>query len=720
VSEGDRAASRLLRTAEDHIAAKEHDRGVEILKNLIQQYPRSPVRYEAFLSLGKHYLDVHKETEGLGYLRQMRSLEKPGREIEGKMREIYLEALYLSGVAYFKMRQYSAAFPVLRKITTNYPNTVWANQAFYYIGMCHFARENWRKAIEALSLVGTFIDPDSSSTEYVEAGRRFYVKIEDGDLPVLSRLGEEIRVTVETESGDREEIHCIPLSAGGETYIGSIGSRIGPINRGDDTLQVIGGDTIRTTYYDGNTKEGEKDKPRRSKVRVVSTAGLSFTLGDFESRAEVAFHGQPLFVLLHDADKDAGAGRETIAVTVAARYKEVAEEPEAGSGIDIEKLLRAEEETYAIRDEVTIRLLEIGKAPVRSGRFGGSVRIEAVREGAGANKTDDVLTCALDDELVVTYVDELHIGGEVPRQVNAAVKVAGELESRPSATQYVVFDPIVKAKKNLVEGTAYLELGRIFSSMGLRKGAAEKCDLGLDLVESVVRSSTRRGSQIPSSLREEAFRLKWQLEICKEDYASAIATCRVFSRLFPSSPFVDQALLGIGTIKLEKKDFNGAIGVFRRIIGLRNSQAKAEAQFRIAETVEAAAKERAAEAARKGRRGPSGAEAADAAIPHYKVCAERYPDSEFAGPSLGKLIDYYIRTKDYAQADDLLEQIFQDYPDAQFLDRMLLKWVLVAHDRGNMAKAAEKCRQLIFEFPSSPFAGKARELLPKIEGRIEK
>ena len=79
----------------------------------------------------------------------------------------------------------------------------------------------------------------------------------------------------------------------------------------------------------------------------------------------------------------------------------------------------------------------------------------------------------------------------------------------------------------------------------------------------------------------------------------------------------------------------------------------------------------------------------EAAIQQYKVCAERYPESEFAGASLAKLVDYHVETKDYTQASDLLEQVFQDYPDAPFLDSMLLKWVLVAYRMGDFEKGSQ-------------------------------
>jgi len=84
------------------------------------------------------------------------------------------------------------------------------------------------------------------------------------------------------------------------------------------------------------------------------------------------------------------------------------------------------------------------------------------------------------------------------------------------------------------------------------------------------------------------------------------------------------------------------------------------------------------------------------------------------------LVDYYVDTADYTQANVLLEQIFQDYPDAAFLDGMLLKWVLVSYRGGDYAKARDKCSKLIFEYPESPYAQRAKDILPKIESQLKK
>jgi TolA-binding protein len=144
------------------------------------------------------------------------------------------------------------------------------------------------------------------------------------------------------------------------------------------------------------------------------------------------------------------------------------------------------------------------------------------------------------------------------------------------------------------------------------------------------------------------------------------------------------------------------MAVLRQVLALPKSQAKAAAQFRIAEATEAIP-----------ALGP------ERAIQEYKLCAERYPDSEFAGPSLAKLIDYHIQHRDFDQAGELLSQIFQDHPDASFLDAMLLKWVLVAYQSGDYAKARDKCAQLLSEYPTSAYVSKAKDILPKIEAKLK-
>jgi hypothetical protein len=63
--------------------------------------------------------------------------------------------------------------------------------------------------------------------------------------------------------------------------------------------------------------------------------------------------------------------------------------------------------------------------------------------------------------------------------------------------------------------------------------------------------------------------------------------------------------------------------------------------------------------------------------------------------------------------------VFEDHADAQFLDAMLLKWVMVAYRMGDVQKAHDKCSQLLFEYPASPYAERGRAIMPKIEAKLK-
>lgn len=683
-------ALRLVRTAERYLEAKENERALGILQSVIERFPDSPVRFQAYLLLGKHYREQGKYPEAIETLRNIQMLDQPDAQLDAPTKELLQQALYLIGACHYESAQYASAFPVLRKLTRDHPNSPWASEAHYYIGMCHFVQRNWQKAIEALSLVGTFIDPDSPATQYIEAGRRLYVKLDDSDLPVQARLGRDVSVELTTASGDRETIPCVPLAAEGPLFLGSAPSQIGPATAGDGTLQIVGGDTVTVRYSDENTRDGTYGVPRESTVRVVSTAAAEFTLGTFEGRAAAAFVGQPVFVSLTDADLDTSPGAEEINVAIASKHKVRRSDEDPDAPIEPGE----PEWVETTRDEVRLTLKEAASSQggARSGRFVGSLALIPPDAPPGTPG----LRALTGDEIVVAATDTLHLRGETPVEVTARIRVGGELENAPKATQYVVADPILRARKNLVETTAYLELGRIFRAMGLAEKAAEKCDQGLELAAAVLRDR----SDVPPALAQDAFRLKWELEMVKDDFGAAIATCTLFSRLYPDSPLVDRALLGIGAIRLERKEFSEATAAFRKVLDLPLSQSKAEAQFRIAQTQE--------------QMTPLNPKLS---IPHYKLCAERYPDSEFAGESLAKLVDYYINTKDYRQADEQLSRIFEDHPDARFLDGMLLKWVIVSYRMGDTTKSKSKCEQLLFEFPESPYAERARALLEQIEAR---
>jgi outer membrane protein assembly factor BamD (BamD/ComL family) len=720
-------AYRLLEKAESRLEL-EPDVAEKMLRDIIRNWPGSPVRFMAWLKLGNHYMQQGKWNEAVSAFTMLKELKKPDEPLEGEDLELYLEAHYNIGVVYYHSGQYESAFPVLRTITRDYPHTVWANQAYYYIGMCHFARENWNRAIEALERVGMFMDLDSPVAKHVEAGRRFYIRIDDDDLPILKRLGREIKATVRTSAGDEETITCIPLTSTAETYIGSLPTVVAPVAPGDNKLQVLSRNEIFTTYLDLNTEAGQREVKREYVTKVVSSGGVRFTIATFDEKAESAYLEQDQYLTVFDADLDVNEEPNLLYARVVSRYERPRDnqllQSDESKGIDLDRV--AEEEAadkYVVRDEVRVTLHELTTnrtlrasgdvSPVRTGLFGGKVRIEEIHGEDNADRTDNVLACRMGDQVVAYYLDEYHHEGEVVRECTDMVKVVGEINNLPVSRTAYVPDLITRAKKARVEAEAYLELGKIFKSMGLLDGATEKCNQGIELADQVIAES----GPIPQELVEEAFKLKWELYLNAGELQAALATCKTFARHFPQSKFADQALLKIGAVHVEAGDYMAALSVFESILSLPQSLAKAEAQYRMGEvTFE---KELAALKKSKLKTDePPEVTAMRSAIQHYKRCADLYPESEFAGESLAKLVDYYVQAEDLPAAEDLLEKVSVDYPDARFMDRMLLKWVLVAYKRGDVSRALEKCKELVYQYPESSYAEKARKLMPQLEKRL--
>ncbi len=108
------------------------------------------------------------------------------------------------------------------------------------------------------------------------------------------------------------------------------------------------------------------------------------------------------------------------------------------------------------------------------------------------------------------------------------------------------------------------------------------------------------------------------------------------------------------------------------------------------------------------------------AITAYRRVYETYPESSYAAESLGRVVRHHVDTENFAIAADLLDSVFNDYPDAAFLDEMLLLWSSVGYRMGDKDIAKAKLRQLITDYPSSKHVTEARQKLAGIEAETSK
>lgn len=722
----DRRAKHLYDKAIELMEYKQYDRGLAMLDTVIRDNEGNILGYRAHMAKGTHFLDQRKNDEALSHFLLLSRLlaPMPGEAPAPEETELYRESLFQAGFAYYQSGQYTAAFPMFRRLTEVAGKSDWANKAYFYIGMSHYNLKNWNKAIDALSLVGTEIQDTDEKIGRVEIGQRFYAKITDADIPVLRKIGQPVKALVTVSSGDSEELVGVPIAGRKNEALTSAPTEIGSPNKGDGVLQMVGGDTLTVTYLDDSTLDGEKGVQREGTVKAVSTGTVGFFLGDYSTPAYIAFPGQPQAIMLRDADLDVSTKAETVTVTVRSLYKVAAAdaaEQDADDALDIFDVEETDEDVWRERDTITITLTErqaekeLGDA-IRTGIFTAKVTLAPLGEQT-PDTTDNILHCDELDELEITYTDAVHLYGEDPRTTSARVKVSGSVNSGVTADQFVVFEAVLKARKNAVEAEALKGLGLIYKDMGLDDRAAQRADEALGKVDSIIIDRKK----ITSDLLQTAFKLKWECEILKDDFDAATATCEAFNRMYPESVLADQALMALSKALAEKGEYVEAVASYKRVLALKNPVSAAEAQFRIGEVLQKQVEEQ-FEDEHNSKWTQTGLSkkslkqrAMGGAMGAYRQTYQAYPESAYAAKALREVVRYYVETEDFAQASDLLEQVFADFPDAAFLDEMLLSWAQVAFRMGDNELAATKLNQLIFDYPSSKHVTEAQKKLKALK-----
>ena len=684
-------ANDMLNKGLELLEAKQEERGLKLIQAVPQMFPKAKARFRAFLAVGKYQLGKH----------QYELAVKPfGQLVESDDPEERAEGLYQMGICKYERGNFDGAFADLRRVTTEYPWSVFANEAYYYIGQCHFKLGHWAKAIEALEMVGTSVPAETKGETCAEAGQRLYIKVLDKNLVVLTTEKEKVKVQVVAKSGDKEDVALTPFGKTGEYWLGSIQTVLGEPAPGDGRLQICGGDEATITYTNRYTADGKVDQKVLAKVKMVSTASVGFTDGAYREYTKGVFGDEAAFLRVKDMNRSLSKQPARVTVKVSARFKPQKEKDDK-TAADAD----SQEERFETRDSVNVTLAETGPF---TGTFTGTVTPHVVKADEQFTKGDGKLHVVKGDDVMLEYVNEISMASRDPRTITASAKLLLGQFQDVKIEQRVVDSIDLKVRKDLIEAKIYLKLGQIFKEVGLVNKAAEKADEGLARVNSIIASSIK--TSLERSLVEEAFSIKWDLLLVKDNLGQAIAVCRTLTQLFPDSSLVDRALLKIGQAKMDAGNPGEAIGIFHAVLALPKSDLKAEAQFNIAAVME---KQAVKDAEARGQE-PALAEVMVA----YKKVADTYPDSAFAGDALDKVANYYITTKDYDRAIALMERVFQDYPDVKFLDVMLYKWEVAAYRKGDFATAKAKAEQLLSEYPNSKLAEKARKDLETIVKKL--
>jgi TolA-binding protein len=690
-------ATRMIDNAVELLANNEESRAVGMLEAVPRMFADTPSRFRAHLELGRHLTEKRQFDRAAAELRRAYTSEDT---------EVQAESLLLLGRCQLARGDSGDAAMILRRVTQDYPTSLFANDAFFTIGQIHFEAARWARAAEAFEMVGTAVPADDATNALVlaEAGQRIFVHVTDKDLAVLAALGESDSVELVSRSGDREKSTLVGFGRGDGDFLASVLTVTEPSKPYDGKLTVQGSEEITVHYVDQNTESGAVKQGKSAKARIVSTGALAFMDGAQRQRVRGVFADQPAFLRLRDLDLDKTPQPDSATVTVKALYRE---RPEVPEGSDVAPAAPAPDAPWLERGKVAVTLKE---TEPRSGLFVGRVVPRLVNLSSNAPIVElaaDEVAVQPDDKLVAIYEDGAHLRGEKAEMRKAEVVVLVGGSTEPQSIVAHASDAAIQARKLLLEAKLLHKWGNIFKEVGLNKHAADKAEEGLLRVDELMTLATR--FSLDRKLVEEAFAAKWDLKLVQGNLTDAIATCRALVRLYPDTTLADRAFMQIGNARMQdKKDhyaISSAIQVYNAILSLPSSPLKAEAQFRIGEAIEQQIKQR----LRPGEQ-PDFASAMVA----FKRCAEAYPESAYAGDSFKRVIDYYLNTRDYARCVETLERVFQDYPDAPWLDEMLLKWGVVHYRMGHRDLAQQKFQRLVEEYPGGQAARQAAAFLQRL------
>ncbi|NDC63215.1 MAG: hypothetical protein EBZ59_04340, partial [Planctomycetia bacterium] len=122
--------------------------------------------------------------------------------------------------------------------------------------------------------------------KFLIPGKPLEVDLEDKNLAVVGKAT-QIEIRAWTASGDEERFNLFPFGDSKTRFTGQIPTRLAAPVKGDHTLQVCGGDTVRYAFADsfGGSKEALAEEP--AAMTVVTDADLFASSGAILSKEEL-------------------------------------------------------------------------------------------------------------------------------------------------------------------------------------------------------------------------------------------------------------------------------------------------------------------------------------------------------------------------------------------------------------------------------------------------
>jgi TolA-binding protein len=340
---------------------------------------------------------------------------------------------------------------------------------------------------------------------------------------------------------------------------------------------------------------------------------------------------------------------------------------------------------------------------IHSGYFRLSLPLEKAEK---AIRGDEKLQALPGDLIRVVYLDERH-RGEGPREVTAQARCLEGNIGAVRVSHANISDQELRIQTELKTASALTNIGNRYKEFGLKKNADDKYKQALTVCEEIMKEAAKLGGRV----LEETYVQLWRIYFEMERLDLAAAMCQRLQQQFPSSGFVDEALLQLAEVARKQNDLNRAIHTYSSLLAVRTSPLRGEAQFGIAQCYDQMA---------KAAEGPQTPALRARAFEEYKKVFDQFPDSGRVGDAVAKMADYYYDQKDYARATEVFENVIANHPDAKFLDVILFNYGRCLFRMDRKPQALAKFEQLLGEFPDSSLAADTKEIIAAMRKKAEK
>lgn len=654
--EMEKQAEDLFQQGEGRMKVASYEEAITEFNNVLIRYPDTNVRYKAQFRIADAMVGLKREPEALTLLQSVVKEESP---------EWSPQALSRIGGIYVAGQKFSDAFRAYRQIITDYPDSPLVDRAHYSIGVTHFKLGHFELAAAELEKVGTAYASRIPELQRVSPGEPLFAHLIEPNTVALTTT--TLIVTVTATSGDKETITLLPEAEGSDRFSGSIPTVLGTPKAADGILQLHGNDTITLAYKSRYVGVGAVDKT--VPMTIASNGRLVVRNSDKQEVRAILIDDPTGSVLeVFDPDRDVSDKADTVAVDIKTKRK------------DTEKFTLTETGPHTgVFQAVVIpeRLKpDTNVTP-------GNGKIES-----NANPVEGSLT-KLDDDLTITYQDEMHLtlGVTGSRKVTATVAMMTSTEGSTTPVDTTTTGGTLDIAKLLGMGRALSKIAVTYRDLGQEEKAKQTFRDADDQYAKLL-------AKYPNAPEvEEAMYGRFTNYVAADDYGAAFGMIGQINRRFPQSTRAPQALFELADLHVKHEEFDRALAIYQNLVQSAKGKPLAEdAHLAICSTYM-----RMYKPPIPGEKNTQGVSAEQVTYA-FEEFVRAYPNSDRAPDALWQLVNFRYNIKEYRGAADSARRLVALFPDHVLAGRALMMQGKSQVEIGDYAGAEEAFTRIMANY----------------------